>query len=83
MHFLYQFRLDVMLACGDLGYELPAAWLLRSALRKKRNRGSKNVEQPALQTFQNEAPGDEKWKPKSFKKWLQTWLQNGFKMAPK
>ena len=32
MHFLYQFRLDVMLACGDLGYELPAAWLLRSAL---------------------------------------------------
>ena len=43
--------------------------------RKKRNRGSKHVEKTLPQTFQNEAPGGQKWKP--------TWFQNGSKMIPK
>ena len=36
-----------------------------------------------LQTFQNEAPEDQKWKPKWFKKGLQNGAKNGSKMAPK
>ena len=46
---------------SETSCRLPGCCVARC--RKKRNRGSKNVEKPSLQTFQKEAPGDEKWKP--------------------
>ena len=58
---------------GLLALWLPGCCVARC--RKKRNRGSKHVEKTLPQTFQNEAPGGQKWKPK--------WFQNGSKMAPK
>ena len=61
---------------GLLALWLPGCCVARC--RKKRNRGSKHVEKTLPQTFQNEAPGVQKWKPK----WFEIWLQNGSKMAP-
>ena len=58
---------------SDTSCRLPGCCVARC--RKKRNRGSKHVEKTLPQTFQNEAPGGQKWKP--------TWFQNGSKMAPK
>ena len=70
------FLLGLLGLLGLLALWLPGCCVARC--RKKRNRGSKHVEKTLPRTFQNEAPGGQKWKPKWFNKWLQNGcLQNG------